>query len=243
MGASVGSLRVGTSGYQYGHWRGMFYPREMPQSGWFEHYASRFDAVEINNTFYRLPEADVFRDWARRAPAGFCYALKFSRYGTHLKHLKDPADTIGAFLDRARLLGPALGPILVQLRPHWHVNADRLARFLDAAPREHRWAVEFRDPTWLCEPVYETLRAHNAALCIHDLIEGHPRIATADWVYMRFHGEAPTGDYAETRLRAEAGHIAAHLHAGRDVYAFFNNDAHGFAPSNAGDLRRFLTAG
>ncbi len=178
MARRPGKLRIGTSGYQYDDWRGRFYPKTLPKSAWFAHYAEHFDAVEINATFYRLPEAATFERWRDAAPKGFCYALKFSRYGTHLKRLKDAADTIGLFIERARLLGPSLGPILVQLPPRWRVNVARLAAFLEAAPKQYRWAVEFRDPSWLCEDIYALLRKHRAALCIHDLIEQHPRVRT-----------------------------------------------------------------
>ena len=159
---SVAHHFIGTSGYQYDDWRGRFYPSELPKSAWFAYYAEHFDAVELNATFYRLPEAATFERWRAAAPEGFRYALKFSRYGTHLKKLKDAADTIGLFIARARLLGSSLGPILVQLPPRWDVNVDRLEAFLEAAPKQYRWAIEFRDPSWLCEQVYALLRKHGA---------------------------------------------------------------------------------
>jgi uncharacterized protein YecE (DUF72 family) len=144
--------------------------------------------VEINNTFYRLPQAHTFDAWRVQAPADFCYALKFSRYATHFKHLKEPHEPIKRFLERADQLGKCLGPILVQLPPRWHVDTERLVGFLQAAPRLHRWAVEVRDPRWLCDEVYGVLRAHGAALCIHDALADHPQVLTTDWVYWRFHG-------------------------------------------------------
>ncbi len=240
MPGQQAELRVGTSGYQYDHWSGVFYPAHLPTDRWFGFFAERFDTVEINNTFYHLPSERTFDAWRARAPDGFCYTLKFSRYGTHLKHLKDPADTIGRFLERAERLGPHLGPILVQLRPNWRVNVERLAGFLEAAPARHRWAVEFRDPSWLCRPVYGLLRRHNAALCVHDLIPDHPRLVTADWVYLRFHGAGDGGQYGHQALSGAARRVERHLAAGRDVFAYFNNDAHGYAISNAADLRRYL---
>jgi uncharacterized protein YecE (DUF72 family) len=241
MARRRGKLRIGTSGYQYDDWRGLFYPKDLPKSAWFDHYTQRFDAVELNATFYRLPEAATFERWRDAAPQGFCYALKFSRYGTHLKRLKDPADTIGLFIERARLLGPKLGPILVQLPPRWHVDPERLAAFLDEAPRQYRWAVELRDSSWLCEDIYAVLRKHGAALCVHDRIERHPRVRTADWVYLRFHGDEYTGSYSPQALSAAARRIRAHLADGHDVYAFFNNDIGGHAVRNAEDLRRYAT--
>lgn len=238
MGRRRGKLHVGTSGYQYEDWGGRFYPRDLPKSAWLAHYARHFDAVELNATFYRLPEVETFERWRATAPAGFCYALKFSRFGTHLKHLRDPAETIGRFVERARLLGASLGPILVQLPPHWHVDPERLAAFLEAAPRRCRWAIELRDPSWLCEDVYALLRRHGAALCLHDLIARHPRVRTADWVYLRFHGARGSGRYSPQALGAAARRIRAWLADGHDVYAFFNNDLGAHAVHDAARLRR-----
>jgi uncharacterized protein YecE (DUF72 family) len=233
-------LRVGTSGFHYNHWRGIFYPRDLAQSAWFGHYAQRFDTVEINNTFYHLPSAEAFNAWKRQAPPGFLYVLKFNRYGSHWMRLKKPRETIGNFLDVAKRLGTLLGPILVQLPPQWRVDAQRLDDFLAAAPRARRWTVEFRNPTWLCAEVYRILERHNAALCIHDMIRDHPRILTADWTYLRYHGERYGGTYSRQKLTAEARWIGRQLAAGRDVFAYFNNDAQGFAVQNAADLKRHV---
>lgn len=235
-----GHLRVGTSGYLYDHWAGIFYPASLPKRSWFQHYAGEFDAVEINNTFYGLPGAETFDAWRDRAPRGFLYALKFSRYATHMKHLKAPEDTIGNFLEGARRLKAHLGPILVQLPPRWHVDVDRLRGFLESAPSDLRWAVEVRHRSWLCEDVFGVLRASGAALCIHDMLEDHPWVVTADWVYLRYHGDRYRGSYTHQKLAAEADRIAGHLSAGRDVFAFFNNDVGGHAVRNAVDLRRYV---
>jgi uncharacterized protein YecE (DUF72 family) len=205
VGSRHSVLRVGTSGYDYRHWRGVFYPQALPSTGWFAYYAERFSTVEINNTFYRLPEARVFDAWRERAPRAFCYALKFSRYGSHVKRLKTPRAVIGKFTTRAVRLREHLGPILVQLPPNWRADPERLDRFLAAAPPEHRWAVELRDERWLCDPVYDVLRRHGAALCIHDLLEGHPLEITANWVYLRFHGDHYGGSYSPRFLRRTAG--------------------------------------
>ena len=237
--AERGKLRVGTSGYQYDHWRGVFYPSGLPRKDWFEHYARQFDTVEINNTFYHLPEASTFDAWRAQAPDGFLYVLKFSRYGSHLKKLKNPNDSIGPFLERAERLGSLLGPILVQLPPGWSVNARRIAGFLDCAPASHRWAMEFRDRSWLCDEVFQILRDHNAALCVHDKIEDHPRPQVADWIYLRYHGNRYGGNYSPQKLTAEARRIKEHLAQGHDVFAYFNNDLQGHAVKNALDLRRY----
>ncbi|MGH7845467.1 MAG: DUF72 domain-containing protein [Candidatus Binatia bacterium] len=229
-------LRIGTSGYQYDHWKGIFYPHELPKKSWFGYYADHFDTVEINNTFYRLPEARAFDTWRRQAPKGFCYALKLSRYGTHLKRLKDPKRWITNFTGRAKKLRETLGPILVQLPPNWDVNFDRLEIFLKAAPSHYRWAFEFRDPRWLRAEIYGILKSHKAALCIHDMIEKHPREITAKWVYLRFHGIRYGGNYTHQFLKEQALQIKTYLDRGLDVFAYFNNDRDGYALQNAAEL-------
>jgi uncharacterized protein YecE (DUF72 family) len=234
-------LRIGCSGYQYDHWRGVFYPAELPKRLWFEHYARHFDTVEVNNTFYRLPSKAAFERWRDEAPRGFIYALKFSRYGSHRKRLKDPDNTIVHFTNLADELGRFLGPILVQLPPRWKVNVERLESFLAFAPRHYRWAIEVRDPSWLVGEVFAVLHRYRAALCIHDMIPDHSREMTAGWTYLRFHGGVGhEGAYEAGRLREEAGRIRDELRAGRDVYAYFNNDQHGHAVRNAMELRSLV---
>jgi uncharacterized protein YecE (DUF72 family) len=199
--------------------------------------------VEINNTFYRLPEPHVFDDWRRAAPPGFRFALKYSRYATHLKHLSDPEPALERFLEGAERLRSWLGPILVQLPPRWKADPERLDAFLRAAPRRHRWAVELRDPDWLCDEVYDVLRRRGAALVIHDLIDDHPVLRTSDWTYLRFHGRRYGGSYSYQALSAQARRIRCWLRRGVDVWAFFNNDRGGHAPRNAADLIRYAGKG
>lgn len=236
-----GRLRIGTSGYQYEHWRGIFYPPRLAPQRWFQHYATHFDTVEINNTFYRLPRPEVFAGWYHAAPNGFLFALKFSRYGSHLKHLQDPQATLPRFMTCASELGDRLGPLLVQLPPHWHADPDRLRAFLSQVPRDQRCAVEVRHASWLCDAVYQVLRDHNAALCIHDRLDRHPRLLTASWSYLRYHG-GPAGTYSPRFLRDEAGRLREWCAAGMQVYAYFNNDYAGYALKNALDLRRYAGA-
>jgi uncharacterized protein YecE (DUF72 family) len=205
------------------------------------YYAARFDTVEINNTFYHLPRARTFDAWRDAAPTAFCYALKFSRYGSHVKRLKDPRRIVKKFVGRAERLRKSLGPILVQLPPNWSPRPDRLTTFLEAAPRRHRWAVEFRDRRWLCDEIFDILAAHGAALCVHDMIEDHPRPVTTTWVYLRFHGNRYGGSYSPQYLTARAKEIQAYLEDGLDVYAYFNNDLQGYAVRNAADLRRYIS--
>jgi len=236
-----GAFRIGTSGYRYDHWQPVFYPQALAKHRWFSHYASHFDTVEINNTFYRLPAAETFAKWRDASPPGFCFALKFSRYGTHFRRLRQPASLIGTFLERACQLGDRLGPILVQLPPGWNVNVRRLAEFLAAAPPRTRWAFEFRDPRWLCDDVYAVLREHQAALCIHDLIPEHPRVITASWTYWRFHGGAEHGGkYTADHLRAAAGVFLELLRRDIDAFVYFNNDVHGYAVQDAKELRGLI---
>lgn len=238
----VGALRVGTSGYHYDHWSGSFYPADLAKKDWFAHYGRHFDTVEINNTFYRLPPAHVFDAWRDAAPRGFCYAVKFSRYGTHLKRLLEPAQPIRLFLERAERLGAALGPILVQLPPHWHADFERLENFLKRLPSAHRWVVEFRDPSWLAERAFELLMRYNVALCIHDMLRDHPRRITADFTYLRFHGRRYGGSYSPQALSVQARQIRAFLKRGLDVHVYFNNDQHGYAVENGLALKRYLRA-
>jgi uncharacterized protein YecE (DUF72 family) len=238
--AAAGELRVGTSGYQYRHWRGDFYPTRVPQRAWFRYYAERFDTVEINSTFYGLPDPETVDRWREEAPPGFRFAVKFSRYGTHVKRLTDAARTLERFLAVAERLKARLGPILVQLPPKWGADPERLTAFLRATPRRHRVAVEMRDPSWLCEAVYDVLREHDAALVLHDLIPDHPVVLTTRWTYLRFHGRDHGGGYSPQALSGQARHIRRWLGDGRDVWAYFNNDVGGYAPRDARNLRRFV---
>jgi uncharacterized protein YecE (DUF72 family) len=231
----------------YKDWRGPVYPADLPQRRWFEHYATRFDTVEINNTFYRLPPPTTVEAWAAQAPAGFTYAVKLGQFGSHRMKLRDAVTWLPNHLDRVRRLGPSLGPNLVQLPPRWKRNAERLDEFLTVAPRDLRWAVEVRDPSWLHDEVYDVLRHHGAALCLHDLVEDHPWIRTTDWTYVRFHGpnaltQKYVGRYGDATLAPVARRLAAWLDEGCDVYAYFNNDWHGAAVEDATYLTRELRA-
>lgn len=243
--AQTGQLKVGTSGYQYDHWRPVFYPQDLPKTRWFSHYAEHFDAVEINNTFYNLPKADTFDNWHDKAPDGFQYILKYSRYGTHMKRLKDPEEHVPNFIEVAQRLQDHLGPILVQLPPNWNRDVSRLDNFLHALPNHLDWVLEFRNQTWLCEQVFDRLNRNHVALCIHDLLEKHPHEVTSHFAYLRFHGPGPDGaytrDYPHQALSATADQVAEWLDKGVNVFAFFNNDAAGRAVSNARDFRRYVT--
>ena len=233
-------IHIGTSGYQYKHWKGDFYPKEMSVNEWFEHYTKYFDTVEINNTFYRMASAETFQTWKKAAPKDFCYIIKYSRYGSHQKKLKDPEGHVTYFLDRVSHLEDTLGPILVQIPPNWKRNPKRLQEFLQVTPKDLRWAFEVRDPDWLHEEIYDILREHQTALVIHDMIPYHPRVVTTDWIYLRFHGENYQGSYSEEQLNRIADDIKDHHSNGRDVFVYFNNDLGGHAIRNALTLKEKL---
>ena len=240
-----GRVRIGTSGFSYPHWREVFYPAAVPERRWLEHYAEHFDTVELNSTFYHLPKAETFDSWRERTPGGFLFVLKLSRFITHRKNLVDCGEPLRLFLDRAERLGERLGPILVQLPPGLKADAARLDRFLELCPRRRRWAVEFRNRSWLSDEIMEVLRTHGAALCIHDLIEEHRRDVTADFVYLRFHGSGQKygGSYPPRALAASAREIRGWIEGGFDVFAYFNNDRQGYAVGNAQELRRCVGEG
>jgi uncharacterized protein YecE (DUF72 family) len=241
----TGSLRVGCSGWSYKDWRGIVYPAELPQRRWFEYYQQLFDTVELNSTFYRLPSQATVDGWASAAEPGFVFSVKLGAFGSHRMKLSDAATWLPNHLDRVRRLGHHVGPTLVQLPPRWKRNAARLDEFLTVAPRSIRWAIELREPSWLHDDVFDVLRQHDAALCIHDLLPDHPFQLTTGWTYLRFHGPRALdrpyhGSYGRTRLGAWATKIDHVLDAGRDVYAYFNNDWFGHAVHDASHLRRLL---
>jgi uncharacterized protein YecE (DUF72 family) len=212
---------------------------------WFEHYASVFDTVEINNSFYRLPEATTFASWAARAPRGFLFAVKASRFLTHMKKLKDPEDPLDRFFSRARFLDRHLGPVLYQLPPGWKLDRPRLQHFLHALPREFRHVIEFRDPTWYTPEVLALLERHDVSLCLHDMPgSASGRLRVGPCVYVRFHGASGRydGSYPDERLADWARWLDEPAGKGIDVYAYFNNDVGGHAPRNALVLRRYLNA-
>jgi len=233
-------VRIGCSGWQYKHWRGDFYPAELPPSRWFAHYAKQFDTVEINNSFYRLPTLETFEKWREQAPRGFLYAVKASRFLTHMKKLKDPEDPLRRFFAYAGELRNRLGPVLYQLPPGWQIDLNRFEAFLQALPSRHLHAVEFRDTSWYDERIYALLRRHRVALCLHDM-QGSAtgKILVGPFVYVRFHHGTTKygGRYSGSRLDAWADWLAERASAGMRVFAYFNNDTGGHAPRDAVRLR------
>lgn len=233
---------IGTSGWHYKHWLdGVFYPPGTTGPNLFQFYARHFNTVEINNSFYRLPAATTFDAWRESSPRNFCFAVKASRFITHMKKLKDPESSSEKFFLAAERLEQKLGPILFQLPPRWKVNLERLAEFLESLPREHKYVFEFRDESWFQPPVFALLRKYNVAHCIHDFAEMKvPHEITADFTYIRFHGPTSAkyaGWYSSEQLQGWAGRIKSWR---TTVYAYFNNDPEGAAVQNALELRRFV---
>jgi uncharacterized protein YecE (DUF72 family) len=235
-------VRVGTSGWEYRHWAGRFYPRGLATDRWLEHYAAEFDTVELNNSFYGLPDAAQFARWGRRVPSDFRFAVKASRYLTHVKRLRDPNEPLERFWTRARHLGLRLGPVLYQLPPRWNPDLGRLEAFLDAVPN-HSQAIEFRDRRWYVEKTFRLLEEARVALCLQDMQGSatEPR-PVGPFVYVRFHGSGTRygGSYSSQRLSAWAGRMAGWASDGLPVWAFFNNDAAGHAIRDADRLRSLV---
>ena len=241
----VARVHIGTSGWHYKHWLGgVFYPEGMRASEMFDFYARHFDTVEINNSFYRLPAATTFDNWRDASPPNFCFAVKASRFITHMKKLKDPASSSEKFFHVADRLGKKLGPVLFQLPPRWKLNVERFDEFLRALPREHQYVFEFRDETWFAPEVYRLLRKHKAAFCIHDFADMKvPQEITAKFTYIRFHGPTSAkyfGSYSKRDLRTWADRITKWRRDLSAVYVYFNNDPEGAAVKNALTLKKML---
>lgn len=230
----MGKIHVGTSGWHYKHWKERFYPPGLPESKWLDFYAKRFDIVELNNTFYRLPPESAVQSWRDASPGNFRFAVKGSRYITHMKKLRDPGPGLDRFFQRIEPLGPKLGPVLFQLPPHWPPDPSRFAAFLEALSPHHRYAFEFRHPGWNTPEIGKLLAEANAATCIFHLAGYQsPLTLTADFTYIRLHGPGGKyeGSYTESDLRTWAARIREWKL--NDAYVFFDNDQAAHAPLNA----------
>jgi uncharacterized protein YecE (DUF72 family) len=240
----VRDVRIGCSGWNYKHWRERVYPKGLPARRWLEHYATLFDTVEVNATFYRLPTTKAVAGWVEQTPDGFVFAVKMSRYLTHIKRLAGAAESVALFYERIEPLvrSPKLGPVLWQLPANFHRDDERLAGALRALP-PGRHAFEFRHESWFVDEVYELLRAHGAALVIGDApnrpFQTHE--LTTDWTFLRFHhgSRGRNGNYSERELEGWAQRIEKWRDR-VDVYAYFNNDWEGYAVNNGLWLRRRL---
>jgi uncharacterized protein YecE (DUF72 family) len=231
---------IGTSGWQYGHWRERLYPTGVPQRAWLAHYARVFRTVEVNNSFYQLPQEATFDRWREESPPGFVFAVKASRYITHLRRLRDCGDPVSLFWSRAKRLGDKLGPVLFQLPPRFKADAELLESFLRVLPGGIAPAFEFRDDSWTNDQVFALLDRAGAAWVLADRPGWRgPLIVTGGWSYIRFHqGRRADPGYARAKLRTWSGRIAS-LEA-KDVWIYFNNDGLGAAPHDALALAEVL---
>jgi uncharacterized protein YecE (DUF72 family) len=230
---------IGTSGWQYADWRGRLYPKGLAQAGWLAYYAARFQTVEVNNAFYRLPEASTFERWRDTTPDDFVVGVKASRYLTHIRRLKEPAEPVQRLMDRASHLGPKLGPVLLQLPANFKVDLGALGETLEMFPSEVRVAFEPRHESWYQESTAQLLADHEAAFCLSDSPASRARKTplwrTARWGYVRFHeGRAtPHPCYGTTALHTWAERLAERWDRSDDLYAYFNNDHGGCAVRDA----------
>jgi uncharacterized protein YecE (DUF72 family) len=235
-GVSVGNVYIGTSGWSYKSWDKAFYPPEIPKARQFEFYVKQFPTVEINNTFYRLPTPNAVRGWRDKAPPGFVYAVKGSRFITHMKKLTNLDGALEKYLERIRPSQKRIGAVLWQLPPFLKKDGERLEKFLRILPKSYRHAVEFRHPSWLDEEIFSTLRKYRAAH-VSLSSKGMPMnlTVTADFIYIRFHGleGGAAHDYTCAQLKPWADYIRKHSKEGKTVYAYFNNDINVRAPDNA----------
>lgn len=249
----MSQIYIGTSGYSYWHWKGLFYPKDLPSYKWLEYYAKHFNTVELNVTFYRLPNAAAFKSWYRRTPKLFLYVCKGSRFITHVKKFKGIKRATQLFFERVGLLHEKLGIILWQLPPTWKVNIKRFLEFLKILEEQTqrfkekkitvKHVFEFRHQSWFCKEVYNLLCKYKFGLVIAD----SPRFpcvekVTADFVYLRFHGGKILygSRYSKKELTDWAKKIKKWQKENFDIYIYFNNDAHAFAVKNAKELKKIL---
>jgi uncharacterized protein YecE (DUF72 family) len=248
IGKGFGGLKyyIGTSGWHYDHWRHRFYPDKLPKAKWLDFYSRHFTTVELNNTFYRLPSEEAFTNWYRSSPANFAFAVKVSRFITHIKRLKDSREPLDNFLERAKILSEKLGPLLYQLPPSMHRDDKRLESFLSILPAGAKHTFEFRHQSWLDDGVFAILRQHNVGLCVFDMPDlTCPLVATADFAYIRFHGssELYSSLYSDEELMGWAKRLAGLAPEVKEVYIYFNNDTEAFAVKNAVTLGDYLERG
>ncbi len=236
-------IAIGTSGWNYAHWKGLFYLEDLPASEWLEFYSRHFRTVELNVTFYRMPRETTVRRWVSATPEDFIFSVKMNRRITHRHRLSDAEAALKTFLEMIAGFGRKLGVVLIQLPPSLRFDPDRVEGFLRELRRESpriRYALEPRHRTWLQEEAYAVLRRYEIALCQADSGGRYPTadVVTAPFVYLRFHGPGAlyASTYEETQLRAIAERIRAWHAEGLDVYAYFNNDFHGYAVANARTL-------
>jgi uncharacterized protein YecE (DUF72 family) len=234
---------IGCSGWHYEHWRGLYYPEGLAKSKWLQFYAKQFNTVELNNSFYHLPTEKAFTTWRESSPDNFIFAVKVSRYITHIKRLKNLDSAVENFLSHARFLKNKLGPLLYQLPPNMKRNDEVLEKFLSSLPQNYQHVFEFRHESWLDDSVFHILQRYNVGLCVFDM-PGFtcPLVATADFAYIRFHGSESlySSCYSDEELSQWAGKITRLGKNVKFVYIYFNNDAEAFAVKNALTLVKLI---
>ena len=236
-------IHIGTSGWHYEHWKGPFYPEGLSNQDFLNYYADHFHTVEINNSFYQLPSEKALIRWRDAVPSGFIFAVKASRYITHMKKLKDPEEPVSIFLKRISILGEKLGPILFQLPPRWNFNPQRLEAFLEGLHPSYRYAFEFRDSSWFDARAYDSLGKHGATFCIYDLAGRlSPKKVTSDLIYIRLHGPSGPyqGQYETDELARWADDFLSRAEEGKEIYCYFDNDQTGYAAQDALRLKAMI---
>ena len=233
--------RIGTSGWNYSHWKETFYPPQVPVSKWLDFYADHFDTVEVNATFYRLPKPDTFDNWYKKTPNDFLWAVKASKYITHTKRLKDCKEPLERLYHSARRLREKLGPILVQLPPNLSFDTERLAQFCKNLEPSCRHALEIRHPSWINTHVFDILKEYKIAFCISDTAARYPyhEVLTSDFLYIRLHGSRKlyVSEYTDEELLEWSRKIR---NWNMEAYIYFDNDFNGFAIKNAIKLKEML---
>jgi uncharacterized protein YecE (DUF72 family) len=232
---------IGTSGWNYKHWKENFYPKDTPQKDWLKFYAEKLDTVEINNSFYHLPKEKTFESWKEIVGKNFVYSVKASRYITHMKKLHECRDSVKTFLDRAKILDNKLGPILFQLPPYLQFDYDKLNDFLNTLPKKYKYTIEFRHKSWWKDETYELLKKKNIAFCIYELGKKvSPEDVTADFAYIRFHG--PSGKYKGNYHSQTFKKWVKKFKSweAKEIYCYFDNDEKGYAAKNALRLKEIL---
>jgi uncharacterized protein YecE (DUF72 family) len=236
-------IRIGCSGWNYKHWRERFYPKGLPVSRWFAFYAETFDTVEINNSFYMLPKSETFDKWREQARPGFRYAVKANRFLTQAKKLKECEEPLGRMMPLFRRLGGTLGPVLYQLPPRLKLNLERLESFLQIVPKDVINVFEFREKSWYVPETFELLDRYGASFCVHDMPgSASERVATGPIAYIRFHGGEGKywGRYSDEGLLSWTDWAVAQARAGREVWAYFNNDIDAHAIHDAQTLKSMV---
>lgn len=239
----MSKIYIGTSGWTYEHWQRVFYPSDLPRTKRLDYYTHNFNTVELNASFYHLPKPETFYNWQKQTPKDFIFAVKASRYITHIKKLKNCKEPWKRFIDSAKELNGKLGPILFQLPPFLKINLENLGKFLKTLPKKYSYVLEPRHESWFCEDLYKILKKHRVALCVADSPYWPCKeIITSSFIYLRFHGGTDLygSNYSKKELKDWAEKIKKWKNKKMDIYAYFNNDACGYAVVNAKQLKQIL---